>query len=238
MAAERRAVILGPHDRAAAVEAKSRDPERRRTLAGTDGSNTLFIEPAYDDSWAVPLAPWWFAEYVPMRRDVWGRALESWQPGELTRVHAATGPLWEHLVGGRLTADGDPAVPYGTTAVVSHVMPPFRGCSRACKAHLLCNWCGGELQLSNTDWGDRTALIPPCCADSGAQATRYVHKRVLGSEPTGSLAEAGHCCRHSPSAFDALPGEEAALCRLCDDVEEAAKSADGAVKVEPPAPVA
>ena len=120
MAAERRAVILGPHDRAAAVEAKSRDPERRRTLAGTDGSNTLVIEPAYDDSWAVPLAPWWFAEYVPMRRDVWGRALESWQPGELTRVHAATGPLWEHLVGGRLTADGDPAVPYGTTAVVSH----------------------------------------------------------------------------------------------------------------------
>ena len=77
MAAERRAVILGPHDRAAAVEAKSRDPERRRTLAGTDGSNTLVIEPAYDDSWAVPLAPWWFAEYVPMRRDVWATSVRS-----------------------------------------------------------------------------------------------------------------------------------------------------------------
>ena len=230
---------LGPHNRGAAVEAKTQDLERRRTLAGADGSDTLAIVPADGDRWAVPLAPWWFAEYIPMRRDVWGRQLGGWPSGELASVHLATGPAWTHLVGGRVTSDGQsPVVPHGTTAVVSYVVPHRRGCSRLCNAHLLCNWCGGELQLSNTDWGDRTALIPPCCANSDAQATRYVHKRVLGSEPTGSLAEAGHCCRHSPRAFDALPGEEAALCQLCDDLEEAATSAKGAVKAEPPAPVA
>ena len=75
MAAERRAVILGPHDRAAAVEAKSYDLERRRTLAGNDDSDTLVVEHSPQGSWAIPLAPWWFAEYVPLRRDVWGRAL-------------------------------------------------------------------------------------------------------------------------------------------------------------------
>ena len=51
MAAERRAVTLGLHNRAAAVEAKSHDLERRRTLAGTDDSDTLVVEFSPQGSW-------------------------------------------------------------------------------------------------------------------------------------------------------------------------------------------
>ena len=226
--------------RAAILEA-TRDQEARRTLAGPGGGDLLQVEPGRDgDYHRLPIAPWWFGEYRVCKLGPNGSPTGRVQPGELVSVRHATPHLWGQLTNGSDLA----SLPEGTTAVVAWVAPPsLPGPRVPRRAHLLCDYCGGELVL---DGRDRTPIELPCCQtrrpaegrqEPAPRTARYVHKRYDGSERNGDLEMERYCCRHTPRALLAmLPSEEEELCQQAGDAPRDARPADADCKAEPNCP--